>query len=103
MTATDQRVRPQDVKLRRTSPSGRPNPYRTRWATVNGQVFVVDSDRLDGIWRVADETEERFADDPQAWIEFVKSDDYRCAWVLTLARAREQIAAWINATTEETP
>ncbi len=90
-------VQPQEITLRRTSPAGRPNPYRTRWATVNGQTFVVEARSLDALWSVSDETSERFADDPDAHIAFVNSGAFRTAFAFSLAEARQQIADWINA------
>jgi hypothetical protein len=100
---TAQKISPEDIVLRRTSPGGRPNPYRTRWATVDGQTFVVEADNLNGPWCVADETAERFADDPEGHLALLESGKYRNAWVFTLAEARQQIADWLNDEGSVTP
>lgn len=41
------------VTLTKANPlTGRPNPYRTRWAQVDGVVVKAESDSLDGLWGV---------------------------------------------------
>lgn len=41
---------PRVVLSKRNPVDGTPNPYRTRWWEHDGVVFVIESDRLDGIW-----------------------------------------------------
>lgn len=51
-------VTPEQIRLTKTRPvDGMPNPYRTRWYEHQGVVFEVKSDRLDGMWEVAPDTD----------------------------------------------
>lgn len=40
------------IRLSQTSPTGRRNPYRTRWASVDGVTYKVEADWLNSPWTV---------------------------------------------------
>lgn len=69
---------------------GRRNSYRERWALVDGRVYKVSTDCLNGVWTVEDDVEAMGGAEQLA---YVTSDEYFVQIVFTLAEARDAIAA----------
>lgn len=72
--------------------TGKRNPYRTRWALVDGVVYEVKADTLDGLWNVS--VDDTVIENVTLELAYLESGHWKSKWVFRLSDARQVIANW---------